>query len=215
MSIKLYGYWRSSCSYRVRLGLHFKEISFENIPVHLVKDGGEQHQAEYLRRNPFGQVPALAHGDRCLTQSMAIIDYIEKAFEDPALFPHDLEGRGKVFALCEAINSGIQPLQNLAVMTRLKTDIGANDDQAKAWSAFWIEKGLKAFELMLDNTQGQFCYGDSFTAADCFLIPQVYNAKRFGIDLSQTPKIQSINQHVTSLPFAIEAHPDNQPDAQP
>ncbi|MCB9398208.1 MAG: maleylacetoacetate isomerase [Acidobacteria bacterium] len=210
--MRLYSYWRSSCSYRVRLALNFLEIPCEIVQIHLVKNGGEQHQAEYKRLNPMGEVPALIDGTMLVTQSMVICDYLQ-AKTGGTLFPIALEDNVFVRQICEIVNSGIQPLQNLKCLQALGTRFGA-DDAAKAdWARTWIEKGLHALEQLLAPRAGNRCLGDQTTAADCFLIPQLYNAHRYEISFNELPTLARIEASVSIEKWAQDAHPDAQPDA--
>nr|APH81356.1 GST zeta [Tigriopus kingsejongensis] len=170
----LYSYFRSSCSWRVRIVLALKDIEYEYRPVHLVKDGGEQHQADFLKLNPMAQVPALTMGDRILTQSVAIIEYLEEAYPQHPILPTDPWLRAQVRQIVEIIGSGTQPVQNLSVMKM------ARDDPAQRveWSHYWIRQGLSAVESVLSQTAGRYCVGDEVTMADCCLVPQIYNAER-------------------------------------
>jgi len=209
----LYSYWRSSCSWRVRIALNLKNIDYEYRAVHLVQDGGMQLKDEYKAISPMCQVPSLVLPDgHVLTQSMAIIEYIEEAYQDETrLFPKDLRHRAKVRQICEMINSGTQPLQNLAVLKYYSPDGG---ERAK-WANHWIENGLLAVEKVLaDGRDGRYCVGDSLTAADAFLVPQVYNAKRFKVDMTQMPVIMEIMDNLEGLEPFKKAHPDVQPDGQ-
>ncbi|KAL3873633.1 hypothetical protein ACJMK2_036728 [Sinanodonta woodiana] len=185
--IILYTYFRSSCSWRVRIALALKGIEYESRPVNLIKDGGQQHAEEYKTLNPQEQVPTLVWDGIPITQSMAIMLFIDDIKPNPPLLPDDPVKKAQALALAELINSGIQPLQNLHVLQKV------GEDKKTEWAHFWINKGLTAFEKMLKDTAGKYCVGDSITLADIFLVPQVYNAHRFNVDLTQFPLIQKIS----------------------
>lgn len=210
----LHNYYRSSASYRARIALHYKKIPFQYVPVHLVKSGGEQFRDEYKQLNPLSQVPCLVHNGRPITQSMAIIQYLEDICHEPPLFPSNSYDRAIVIQICEAINSGIQPLQNLNVASELTSRFQATTEQKSDWTLFWNQKGLSAVESMLAKTAGDFSFGDSVTAADCFVIPQVFSAKRFGVDLSPYPHILRVNENCLELEAFQLAEPSRQPDSE-
>lgn len=209
----LYSYFRSSCSYRVRIALNIKKLSYRYVPVHLLNEGGEQNQSDFRQLNPKGEVPLLTHNGFHLSQSMAILQYIEGLQPDPLLFPSDPKTRAKVFQFCEIINSGIQPLQNLRVANKLRNSLKATDQQIQEWVLNWIEKGFVALEEILKETAQTYCFGSSLTAADVFLVPQVYSAHRFNIDLSPFPRIEKVSDSASKLAAFKSAHPDRQIDA--
>ena len=210
--IKLYSYYRSSCSYRVRIALHLKNIHFKYIPVHLLKNRGEQNSEEYKSLNPEGQVPCLVHNNLVITQSMAILQYLEDIYPSPVLFPK--EKKAQVISLCEMINSGIQPLQNLKVLEYLKTNLSGRTVDRNKWLSFWIQKGLSTVEEKLKNNKGgPFAIGRTVTAAELFIIPQIYNAKRFNVNLKNFPRLLAIEDLCQNLPAFKKAHPDTQPDS--
>ena len=209
-SVCLYSYFRSSCSYRIRIALHIKNIPFTYKPVHLIKEGGEQFQKNFQQINPFAQVPCLKHEERYLTQSLPIILYLEDLWPNPPLFPKDTFKKAEVLSVCEMINSSIQPLQNLQVLKTVEQTLKGNKLQ---WSRFWIEKGLLALEKFLNPKAGDFSFGNSLTAADLFLVPQLYNAKRFHLSLTSFPTLKHIHSQCLKLKAFQKAHPDNQPDA--
>lgn len=215
--LRLYSYWRSSASWRVRIGLHLKGLKFDYVPVHLVKDGGEQNSAAYRTLNPMRTLPTLewteADGSvRRLSQSLPVLEYLEERFPAPALLPADAFLRAKSRMLAEMVNSGIQPLQNLSVMQRLKQELSADD---KAWSAYWNTRGLEALEAAVQPTAGRFCVGDTVSLADVCLVPQLYGARRFGVDLAPYPTLLRIEAECQALPAFQAAQPDRQPDAVP
>ncbi|MDJ0834894.1 MAG: maleylacetoacetate isomerase [Acidobacteriota bacterium] len=210
----LYSYWRSSCSYRVRIALELKEQAYEYRGVHLVRDGGEQHRSDYRQLNPMGQVPYLIHKNVGLAQSMAAIEYLDAVHPQPRLIPTDPVDGARVRQLCEMINTGIQPLQNLGVLQYLGRHHDLDGEGKAGWSRHWMELGFSAFERELETHAGKFCFGDTPTAADCFLIPQVYNARRFKLDLGAFPHITRITETCEAMPAFKRAEPSVQPDAQ-
>lgn len=203
---KLFSYWRSSCSWRVRIALNLKGVPFETEPVHLVKDGGQQHGDEFKTHNPMAQIPVFVHDGVNLTQSLAIIEYVEETWPKPALHPHDPVKKAKARAIAETIASGIQPLQNLSVLQK----IGA--ERKMVWAHDVIKDGLKAVEIMVEETGGKFCVGDDITIADLCLIPQLYNAERFGVDLTCCPKLLKVKSACEELEAFQLSHPNLQPD---
>ncbi|MBB3167576.1 maleylacetoacetate isomerase [Simiduia aestuariiviva] len=209
--MKLYGYFRSSAAYRVRIALNLKGIAAEQVPVSLIK--GEQQQATYTALNPQGLVPALATEQGLLTQSLAIIEYLESQHPTPALLPGDAWQQAQIRAFALALACDIHPLNNLRVLKYLTGDLALEDTQKNQWYAHWIQTGFAALESQLTQTAGAFCFGDSPTLADVCLVPQVYNAKRFNVDLSAFPKVQAIAEHCNTLPAFIDASPEQQPDA--
>ncbi|MGB0647916.1 MAG: maleylacetoacetate isomerase [Bradymonadia bacterium] len=211
----LFGYFRSSCSWRVRIALALKEVAVEDVAVHLVKDGGQQHQHAHRERNPMGQVPVLAVDDHMLSQSMAILLYLDERFPEPALLPSDRLERAKCIQFSEMVNAGIQPLQNLAVMQHLQQKYSWTKAQALEWSAHWIDLGLKALEASALTMSGDFCIGNQVTIADCCLYPQLYNARRFGLDMENYPTLHGIEHRLAAHPAFISTHPSRQPDTPP
>ena len=196
----------------MRIALHYKNIDYEYRPIHLVKDGGEQRKEDYLSLNPKGEVPFFIDGNVRLSQSMAILSYIDEKWPSNALFPKDLELKAKCIQLSEIINAGIQPLQNLRVMQEVVSRFKCSDGAKKDWSSFWIREGLSALEKELQEFKGPFSMGDALTSVDLFLIPQIYNAKRFSVDLKSFPRLASINEACLKLDAFIKASPKNQPD---
>lgn len=212
--LKLYAYWRSSASYRVRIALHLKGLAFETIPVHLVKNGGEQHAAAYRAINPEGRVPLLVDGDFKLGQSLAIFRYLEDTHPTPALLPQDVQLRARAWQFCEAINADIQPLQNLGPLGYLTGTLGLNEEQKTAWARHWIDRGLTALEHEIaDLPERLGVFGDTPGFADCCLVPQLYAARRFGGALAQYPRLAAISERLEQLPAFGAAHPEKQPDA--
>jgi len=208
----LYSYWRSSCSWRVRIALNFKNIEFQYKAIHLVKDGGEQFKKEYEELNPSNQVPSLVIGDKVITQSMAMLEYLEEVYHEPSLLPVDPYLRSKARMLSEIINAGTQPLQNLATLLYVQSKL--NPEEKKKWGQHWIAKGLASMEKAVQSTVGKYCIGDNVTFPDCCLVPQLYNARRFKLDLTLYPTLLQIESNLISLPAFKKAHPSQQPDAQ-
>lgn len=212
-NLKLYTYWRSSSAYRVRIALNLKGLDFESIPVHLVKDGGQQHSEEYRELNPQGLVPTLIDGEVAISQSLAIIEYLDEAYPDTySLLSVDTVSRAKIRALALLVATDIQPLDNLRVLQYLKNEMEISDEKKSQWYAHWIVEGFKAYEALL-NDQDAFSFGDSVTLADVFLIPQIYNAQRFDIDLSWFPNILKVRDNCLALGAFEKAKPENQVDA--
>jgi len=213
--MRLYSYWRSSSAWRVRIGLALKDLPYEYVPVNLLAQ--EQFDPAYQARNPMGQVPMLEvseHGYTVrLAQSMAILEWLEERHPQRPLLPRDLDGRARVRTLAEHVNSGIQPLQNAIVLRTLREKLPGYE---KEWAALWIRRGLEALERALqDDETGRFCHGDAPGLADCYLVPQLYNARRFGLDLAPYPTLRRIDEACVALPEFQAAHPDRQPDAPP
>ncbi|MEZ5520885.1 MAG: maleylacetoacetate isomerase [Dokdonella sp.] len=215
-TIKLYSYWRSSAAYRVRIALNLKALPYEIVPVHLVNNGGEQHREEYLELNPQGTVPTLLDGARVFRQSMAIIEYLDEAYPGTmALLPSTARERARVRALAQVVACDIHPLNNLRVMRFLEREFSSPQVERDRWTRHWIVEGFRAFEAMLDDntSTGLFCDGDTPTLADICMVPQIYNARRFDVDLSPFPTMVRIEQQCLELPAFDLARPENQPDA--
>lgn len=212
--VKLFNYWRSSSSYRVRLALHFKGLPFEYVPVALTQ--GEQHQAPHRQRNPLGTVPVLeveqAGQTLLIAQSVAIVEYLEERFTEKPLFPRELPARAAMRALVEQINSGIQPFHNLATLTFIKGELKADEQR---FAKHFITVGLTALEAVAARSAGQFMVGDSFTWADACLLPQLYGARRFGVELTQFQLLAKLETNALSQAFVQRAQPENQIDANP
>lgn len=212
--MKLYGYWRSSAAYRVRIALNLKAIKYETIPVHLIKDGGEQHKAEYLELNPNHLVPTLVDGDLVLNQSLAIIDYLDREYPENSVYPIDKKLRAKTQALALDIACEIHPINNLRVQQYIVNELNISVEQKEAWVDYWMTTGFNALEEQLKKTAGKFCVGDTISLADICLVPQVYNARRFNIDLTIFPTISRIVDACNCNKAFIDALPENQVDAQ-
>lgn len=212
--MKLYGYWRSSAAYRVRIVMHLKGLPFESIAVHLVKDGGEQHKDTYTQLNPTHLVPTFVDDEVTLNQSIAIIDYIDEKYPDVAIYPADIANKAKVKALALDVACEIHPVNNLRVQQYLAKTLCVVDQDKLAWSHHWMNLGFAAIEKQLQSSAGDFCFGDEVTMADICLVPQVYNANRFKLDMSAFPNIVRVVDNCNKLPAFIAALPENQPDAQ-
>ena len=214
--MKLIGYFRSSAAFRVRIALNLKGIKVEQASRHLRK--GEQSAPDYVAINPQKLVPALVLDDGAvLTQSLAIMEYLEETHPEPALLPKDPVGRARVRALCLIVSADIHPIQNLRVMGYLREQFGQTEESAFAWSRHWIETGFDAYEATLrkDPETGTFSHGDSPTMADMCLVPQVFNAARFKVDMARYPTIQRIYDACMKHPAFDAAQPSKQPDAEP
>uniref|UniRef100_A0ABA3JDT6 maleylacetoacetate isomerase n=1 Tax=Gadus morhua TaxID=8049 RepID=A0ABA3JDT6_GADMO len=201
----LHGYFRSSCSWRVRIAFALKGIEYEQIPVNLVKDGGQQLTDQYKALNPMQQVPAVEIDGITLSQSLAVIQYIDETRQGPKLLPACPKKRAQVRMICDIIASGIQPLQNLYVIQK----IGADKAQ---WAQHFIQRGFQALEPILKGTAGTYCVGDEISMADICLVPQVYNAERFKVDVGQFPTIDRLNQTLVGVEAFKLSHPSCQPD---
>lgn len=214
--ITLYTYWRSSASHRVRIALGYKGLAYEPVFVNLLQ--GEQRQAEYRQNNPLGHLPCLVLDGVRYLESTAILDLLEDLHPTPALYPPDPRDRARVRALMQFVNSGIQPLQNLVVLDR----VGDDKEKRLDWLRHFITRGLAAWEALAASYRdegfvkgGSFAYGAQFTAADALLIPQIYTARRFGIELDAYPIIVGVDEATKDLAFVKAAYPDAQPDASP
>jgi maleylpyruvate isomerase len=212
MKLVLHNYWRSSASHRVRIGLGLKQLAFDYVPVGL---GGKQKSDGYTQMNPMQQVPTLEiieddGSHMLLTQSLAILEYLEERWPDHPILPHDPYLRARCRALAEIVNSGIQPLQNLSTTNRVK-DLGGDD---VAWTRHFIEKGLNSFATLAAGTAGAFSIGDAPTIADCALVPQLASARRFGADISNLTLLTTIETRCLAMPAFAAAAPDKQPDAK-
>lgn len=213
--MQLYSYFRSSAAYRVRIALNIKGLPYDYAPVHLLKDGGQQLKPDYTRLNPQALVPTLVDGSAVLTQSMAIIEYLEETHPAPPLLPSTPVARARVRALAQGIACDIHPLNNLRVLRYLKRDLNLSDEARDAWYRHWTETGLLALERMLADSPdtGTYCHGDAPTLADACLIPQVFNARRLDCDLTAMPIIERIDAACRALPAFAQAAPESQPDA--
>ena len=211
--MKLYSYFRSSAAYRVRIALNLKGLPAEIVPVHLVKNGGEQHSAEYRQLNASELVPTLIDDTFALSQSLSILEYLDEKYPEPALLPKQIQQRALIRAFSQNIACDIHPLNNLRVLQYLQNVFALSEGEKSTWYKHWIELGMRSLKAQLTESNGQFCFGEQATFADCCLIPQVYNAKRFNIDVSAFPKIESIYQHCMTLDAFQQAAPEAQIDA--
>lgn len=215
--LTLYGYWRSSAAYRVRIALNLKGLAYRQVPVHLVKDGGQQHGAEYLALNPQGLVPLLVdagNGGVRIAQSLAILEYLDEAYPVPALLPADPAQRAQVRALALHIACDIHPLNNLRVLQYLASELGASDEAKNAWYRHWVDGGLAAVEQGLAVLGGRLSLGERPGYLEACLIPQLYNARRFDCDLGGYPRILAMEARCLALEAFQKAAPEVQPDAQ-
>lgn len=210
--MKLFGYWRSSATYRVRIALALKNLDYDYQPVNLLK--GEQKSEAYLARNPLGLVPALETDDGAvITQSLAIIAYLEEAHPDPTLLPDGAAARANARSIALTLASEAQPFMNLRIQQYLKTQAGFDEAALKNWLNTWPGGAMAAVEKMLARMAADYCIGDTPGLADCFLVPQMYGAMRFGVDVSGFSKMNEIYERCQKHPAFEKAHPDNQPDA--
>lgn len=213
--LQLYSYWRSSAAYRVRIGLNLKGLAYETVPVHLVRDGGEQHTEAYRAVNPQELVPVLKHGDRIMRQSVAVLEYLDETWPTPALLPATSRDRQRVRAIAQAVACDIHPLNNLRVLQYFDREWNVPQPERDEWVRHWVTGGFAAVEQMLTDhpSTGDFCEGNIPGLADCCLIPQVYNARRFGVDIAQFPTIARIDKACLALPAFDAARPERQADA--
>lgn len=214
--MKLYTFFRSSASYRVRIALNLKGLNYEQVPIHLRRGGGEQWTSAYKAINPQGLVPTLEDGGRLITQSLAVIEYLEERYPEPALLPGDAADRATVRAMALTVACEIHPLQNLRVLNYLRNELKQGEEDVNRWARHWITLGLSALEqrVLSAPKQGRFCFGDAPSLADLFLVPQLYNARRFGCDLSGYRSLVEIDANCVALPAFAKAAPENQPDAE-
>lgn len=211
--MKLYDYFRSSAAYRVRVTLNLKGLTYDSLPVNLLK--GEESSKEYCAVNPQGLVPSLVHGQETLIQSLAICEYLEETHPTPAVLPGNALTRSRIRALSQTIACDIHPVNNIRILKYLTNELGVSEEQKLAWYRHWINEGFTAIESMLVTSEqtGDFCHGDSPTLADICLVPQVYNARRFEMDLTPYPTISQIDCRCNEYPAFVLARPDKQPDA--
>lgn len=213
--LQLYSYWRSSAAYRVRIGLNLKGLDYEIVPVHLVRDGGQQHAPEYRAINPQELVPTLLHGQRRLTQSLSILEYLDEVWPDRPLLPATARERQRARALGLLVACDIHPLNNLRVLQYFEREWHVPQPERDDWVRHWIEAGFRVAELQLADhpSTGTYCDGDTPGFSDCCLIPQIYNARRYGVDMTPYPALRRIEAECLALPEFDAARPENQPDA--
>ena len=211
--MKLYTYFRSSAAYRVRIALNLKGLAYDMLPIHLSRDGGQHRKPEYRALNPHMRVPALAlHNGDVLTQSLAIVEYLEETHPEPPLLPRDPVARAKVRAVAQMIACDIHPLNNLVTLQYLKNTLKEEQADIDTWYRHWVTEGFKAIEAMI--APGPYAFGAQPTLADCCLVPQVFNARRFNTPLEAFPKIVAVDAACLKLPAFDRARPENQPDAE-
>lgn len=208
--MKLYDYYRSTACYRVRIALNLKNIHYDAIPVHLIDHGGEQHKAAYMELNPQGLVPTLDENGHVLTQSLAIIEYLEEICPNPPLLPSNPLARAQTRSLAMLIACDMHPLNNLRVLQQLKSQFQASEEQIQQWYHHWLEKGFNAIEKQLEKLPRKqpVCYGNEISIADVFLVPQVFNARRFNFPLDRYPLISEINNHCLTIQAFRNAAPE-------
>ncbi|MCF6807789.1 maleylacetoacetate isomerase [Thiotrichales bacterium 19S9-12] len=205
--IKLYDYFRSSASYRVRIALELKKIPYELEEVHLIRDGGQQYHEDYTRLNPQQRVPTLVDDDLVLTQSTAILQYLEDQYPKPRLLPDDSKNKYKILSFINIIACDVHPLNNLSVLNYLKDEFQIDEQQKLSWYHHWIEQGFQAIELQLASSKGSFSFGNDISLADIYLIPQVYNAIRFNLAMEKYPLILEIYNACNQLDAFQKASP--------
>ena len=213
--MQLYSFFRSSAAYRVRIALNLKGLAHETVPVHLRRGGGEQFKPEYRRLNPQALVPLLHDGAHVLAQSLAIIEYLEEVHPQPPLLPTAPAARARVRALAQAVACDIHPLNNLRVLNYLTNVLHVSEDAVSAWYGHWVAEGLQALEARLagDAGRGMFCHGDALGLADCCLVPQLANARRFECELAPFPTLLEVEKNCFALDAFRRAEPARQPDA--
>jgi maleylacetoacetate isomerase len=213
MGLTLHSYWRATAPYRTRIGLELKGAAYDYVPVHLIQ--GVQHSDAYKALNPQELTPALETGDgQVLTQSLAILEWLEETRPEPPLLPREAYDRAKVRAMAAIVACDIHPLNNLRIQQQL-TDLGVTDEGRTNWTQRWINDGFRALEPMVARYGKGFAFGATPTLADCCLIPQVYSAERYKVDLTPYPAIQAVAARAAEHPAFQAAHPDRQPDAKP
>ncbi len=215
-NLVLHNYFRSSAAYRVRIAMSLKGLDYQYLSVHLTRDGGMQFKDAYASLNPQRLVPLLDDGGFQLSQSLAIIEYLDEKYPSEPLLPADLQERARVRQIALAISCDIHPLQNLRVLKYLTGKLGVSEDDKAEWIRHWVSIGLDALEADLARSplRGKFCVGDSTTMADCALVPQMFSASRFGVDTTPYPTLRAIYQACEALPEVAAAHPSRQIDAE-
>lgn len=214
--MKLFNYFRSSSSYRVRIACNLKGLSYEYLPVHLNRNGGEQFGRTFSAVNPQQLVPVLEDGEVRIAQSMAILEYLEERYPEIPLLPRNDIARAQVRQIAQYVACEMHPLNNLRVLKFLSGPLGVNEDQKRRWIAHWLQTGLAALEAELRESpdRGAFCFGDTPTLADCCLVPQLFNAQRFEVDVQAYPTLHAIDRRCAELDAFKRAYPSLQPDAE-
>lgn len=216
MAMRLYTYWRSSAAFRVRIALNLKGLDYESVPKHLLRSGGEQRQGDYLALNPQGLVPGLEHDGEFLAQSLAICEYLDEIRREPPLLPGGALERARIRAMALAVACDIHPLNNLRVLAYLRQEMGQDEEATRRWTRHWITQGFGPLETWIGrySSDGRYCCGSGVTLADVCLVPQVFNARRFGVDLAPFPRLSAVSAHLEALPAFAAARPEVQPDAE-
>jgi maleylacetoacetate isomerase len=216
MTLKLYTYFRSSAAFRVRIALNLKGLGYESIPTHLLRGGGEQHRPEYRAINPQGLVPALDDAGTLISQSLAIVEYLDETHPSPPLLPGTPYDRAAIRSLACVIACDIHPLNNLRVLQYLRDTLGQGEDALARWNREWISRGFAALETSISrhSGDGRHCYGSQVTLADICLLPQVFNSRRYQLDLAPYPRLAAVARHLEALPAFASARPEAQPDAE-
>ncbi len=221
MAFRLYTYWRSSAAFRVRIALALKGLDYESVPKHLLRDGGEQRKPDYLAVNPAGLIPALADDGFVIPQSLAICEYLEEIHPEPRLLPGSARDRATVRGMAMVVACDTHPLNNLPIMGYLRREFGADDAAVNRWVAHWIDRGFAALERWVGTMPaprprlaGSALLRRAPTLADVCLVPQMYNARRFSVDVTPYPRLVAICAHLEGLPAFAAARPENQPDAE-
>lgn len=216
MTLRLHGFWRSSATWRVRIALAYKGLAYTYVPVHLRRDGGEQHRPEFRAKSPIGHVPVLElvidGVERRVVESIAIMELLDELFPTPALLPADRWKRTQARQIALLIASGIQPLQNTSVQLHVENVLHADGG---AWVKHWVERGLAAVEALARESAGTFAVGDAVSIADACIVPQLAFARRFGLDLAPYPTLVALDERCAALPAFVAAHAEHQPDAEP
>ena len=214
MNLRLHTYYRSSAAYRVRIALNLKGLAYDAVPVHLVRSGGEQRLPGFLGINPHGLIPVLEDDGQVIQQSLAIMEYLDEVHPTTSLLPGTALDRAMIRQFSLALACDVHPVNNLRVVKYLGEHLGASDEDKRTWMLHWMQVGLAALETDLQQRErrGDFCWGDAPTMADCCLIPQLYNARRWGLDLAPFPHLTAIETACQALPAFKAAHPDQQAD---
>ncbi|MYZ43261.1 maleylacetoacetate isomerase [Schauerella aestuarii] len=214
--MQLYSYFRSSAAYRVRIALNLKGLPYDYVPVHLLKDGGQQRGESYVTLNPQGLVPTFVDDELIIGQSLATIEYLDETHPEPSLLPGSPADRARIRDMALMVACDIHPINNLRILKYLKHTLQVDDDAKDAWYRHWTEEGLRALESRVANDRGTgaYCHGDVPTLADICLVPQMANARRFNCDLSGMPTLVRIDEACRALPAFEKAAPQNQPDAE-